>query len=199
MSDTTCKAGGKQLNRPEPPPLPNARPATWELVIEDMRARDHSGRAKYGTPLQPFNGRNNLIDLYQELLDACVYVRNEIEERGESRPALASPARNLNEEILRGIQQLMNDRDQLRASLTACQTDNTRLVLANRELVEADVDLRNQTIAALTALDEAYRLIATLDHGYLQDFGSLTGPHCHFPLDPRPSFPAPAATEGSRP
>jgi hypothetical protein len=42
-------------------------------VIEDMKARDHQGRAKYGTPLQAENGRDALMDAYQEALDMCVY------------------------------------------------------------------------------------------------------------------------------
>lgn len=65
-------------NKPEPKPVPTEERPTWELVIEDMRERDRAGRAKYGTPLQPNNGRNSLVDLYQELLDATVYVKNEI-------------------------------------------------------------------------------------------------------------------------
>jgi hypothetical protein len=51
------------------------------LVIEDMRSRDHLGRRRYGAPLQAGNGRDVLVDLYQELLDACVYTRQLIEER----------------------------------------------------------------------------------------------------------------------
>ena len=34
-----------------------------------------------GTALQPFNGRDALRDLYEELLDACTYIRQVIEER----------------------------------------------------------------------------------------------------------------------
>lgn len=70
------------LNKPEPPPIVMAgKPATWDLVVDDMRERDRQGRAKYGTPLQPHNGRNNLVDAYQEVLDLAVYLRNEIEEK----------------------------------------------------------------------------------------------------------------------
>lgn len=71
----------KNLNKPEPDPVINERPAVWSLVIADMQARDKEGLRKYGTRLQPFNGRDALVDLYQELLDACVYIRQEIEER----------------------------------------------------------------------------------------------------------------------
>lgn len=62
-------------------PQPNASKPIWELVVEDMHARDHEGRRKYGTPLQANNGRDPLVDAYQEALDLCVYLRQTIEER----------------------------------------------------------------------------------------------------------------------
>ncbi len=63
------------------PPVENAHPAVWPLVLDDMKARDGEGRRKYGVPLQPHNGRDTLVDLYQELLDAAVYTRTLIYER----------------------------------------------------------------------------------------------------------------------
>ena len=72
----------KNLSNYEPDPIKTDERPVWELVIEDMRQRDNEGRAKYGTPLQASNGRDALVDLYQELLDACVYIRQEIERRG---------------------------------------------------------------------------------------------------------------------
>jgi hypothetical protein len=65
----------------QPDPIQNEKPACWDLVMKDMRDRDAWGRAKYGTPLQPFNGRDALTDTYQELLDACVYMRQQLFER----------------------------------------------------------------------------------------------------------------------
>ena len=65
----------------QPDPKENDSTPIWELVIQDMMERDRIGRARYGTPLQAWNGRDALVDLYQELLDACVYIRQEIEER----------------------------------------------------------------------------------------------------------------------
>jgi hypothetical protein len=64
----------------QPDPISNDKPACWDLVIKDMRDRDDWGRSKYNTPLQPFNGRNVIVDFYQELLDAVVYCRQLIEE-----------------------------------------------------------------------------------------------------------------------
>lgn len=65
----------------QPPPIPNASVPVWDLVMADMEERDRVGRARYGTPLQTHNGRDALVDLYQELLDAVVYIRQVIEER----------------------------------------------------------------------------------------------------------------------
>ena len=69
------------LSKPEPIPITNDNPAVWDLVIDDMRARDASGLAKYGTRLQSHNGRDALVDAYQEALDLVVYLRQVIEER----------------------------------------------------------------------------------------------------------------------
>lgn len=54
---------------------------TWDLVIEDMKKRDEMGRKEYGVPLTPNNGRDSLQDVYEELLDAAVYMKNLIIER----------------------------------------------------------------------------------------------------------------------
>lgn len=51
------------------------------LVLRDAKARDAQGRAKYGVPLQPNNGRDALIDAYQEALDLCAYLRQALAER----------------------------------------------------------------------------------------------------------------------
>ncbi len=64
------------------PPIPS-KGDVWLLVLKDMEDRRKMGIEKYGTPLQPFNGRDPLVDLYQELLDACVYIRQAIEERNK--------------------------------------------------------------------------------------------------------------------
>ncbi len=65
----------------QPAPENNALPAVWDLVLADMRARDALGSARYGTRLQPHNGRDTLVDWYEELLDAVVYARALIYER----------------------------------------------------------------------------------------------------------------------
>ncbi len=69
------------MNEPEPTPVSNERTPVWELVIADMEERNRIGTEKYGTPLQAHNGRDALVDAYQEGLDLVVYLRQEIEER----------------------------------------------------------------------------------------------------------------------
>jgi hypothetical protein len=52
----------------------DSRPAAHRHVIDDMRARDRMGRERYGVPLTADNGRNHLVDAYQESLDLLVYL-----------------------------------------------------------------------------------------------------------------------------
>lgn len=65
----------------QPPPVPNKFPSIWKLVIGDMIDRDALGRQRYGTPLQPHNGRDALRDAYEEALDLAVYLRQALYER----------------------------------------------------------------------------------------------------------------------
>src|SRR5882724_2434431 len=46
----------------------------WQ-VLNDMRERDELGRARYGTPLTTNNGRDPLVDAYQEMLDGVAYLK----------------------------------------------------------------------------------------------------------------------------
>jgi len=49
--------------------------ATAWNVMNDMRDRDRVGRERYGTPLTVNNGRDQLVDAYQEMLDGAVYLK----------------------------------------------------------------------------------------------------------------------------
>lgn len=75
-----AKPEGMSTHEPMPVPDPT-RGNVQDLVIADIEERKRVGIARYGTPLQTFNGRDAMVDLYQELLDACMYVRQIIEER----------------------------------------------------------------------------------------------------------------------
>lgn len=63
-------------------PTPSGKgPEIAPLVCADIMARSAVGVKKYGEPLKAFNGRDPLVDLYQELLDGAQYIRQVIEER----------------------------------------------------------------------------------------------------------------------
>lgn len=51
------------------------------MVLMDLVKRRMAGISKYGTALRTHNGRDALIDAYQEALDLCLYLRQAIEER----------------------------------------------------------------------------------------------------------------------
>lgn len=70
----------------QPKPQKNSHKSIPELVIEDIQKVSRDGKKKYGTYLQPFNGRSSLVDLYEELLDAVQYLRQHIEETENKKP-----------------------------------------------------------------------------------------------------------------
>lgn len=65
----------------QPPPTKNELPFIKDLVIKDIEDRAEAGYTKYGVWLQPFNGRDPLIDAYQELLDGAKYLRQALYEK----------------------------------------------------------------------------------------------------------------------
>ena len=81
MDDKTDIDYTEMLFPEQPRPIPNGNPALWDLVIADMQTRDRVGQERYGTRLQAANGRDMLQDLYEELLDAVVYLRGVFYER----------------------------------------------------------------------------------------------------------------------
>lgn len=73
------KKRDKWVTTNEPNPV-ESKGDMWKEVMKDMEARRQMGLKKYGTFLQPFNGRDALVDAYQEALDLVVYLRQKIEE-----------------------------------------------------------------------------------------------------------------------
>jgi len=68
-------------NTKQPPAKQSDSPCMWDLVMADMQERDAMGQRKHKTRLQAHNGRDALIDAYQEALDMVVYLRQAIYER----------------------------------------------------------------------------------------------------------------------
>jgi hypothetical protein len=68
---------------PQPPPSPGHQ-KVLDGVVSDLVYRSVVGKAKYGTYLEAHNGRDGLIDAYQEALDLCMYLKQAIMERDEN-------------------------------------------------------------------------------------------------------------------
>lgn len=66
-------------------PVPNDHPSCQERFMQrigkEMPARMALGRHRYGTLLQPLNGRNFMRDAFDELLDLSVYLEGVAFER----------------------------------------------------------------------------------------------------------------------
>ena len=71
---------GHNIVQEQQPPQDSAGDM-WNAVIHDMEQRRLMGIERYGKPVQPFNGRDPLVDAYQEALDLVVYLRQAIAER----------------------------------------------------------------------------------------------------------------------
>jgi hypothetical protein len=56
-------------------------PIIHDLILKDIEFRRDHGLKKYKIPLQPFDGNDPLVELYQEMLDKMIYFRMLIFER----------------------------------------------------------------------------------------------------------------------
>ena len=80
------------MSNPNPAATPQPQPTgegprVLDLVLADLTARAEVGREKYGTYLRAGNGRDALMDAYQEALDLCMYLGQALMERdGATEP-----------------------------------------------------------------------------------------------------------------
>jgi NTP pyrophosphatase (non-canonical NTP hydrolase) len=83
------------MTQPDPKP---GKQVVGDQVIRDMHNRMHIGRERYGTFLETHNGRNSLQDLYEELLDATMYIKQRIIEEHDA-PAFVTEFNRLAEQV----------------------------------------------------------------------------------------------------
>lgn len=59
------------------------------LTLDDLDERREFGEKKYGVPLQPFDGNRPMVEAFQEVLDAAIYLRQAlVEEYSLDRDAI---------------------------------------------------------------------------------------------------------------
>ena len=79
----------KQRPGDQPLPIPNDEPDIQSQVIADIEARRELGIKRYGSALQPFNGRDALRDAYEESLDQTMYLKQALVEQAHPDPGFA--------------------------------------------------------------------------------------------------------------
>lgn len=74
--------------RPEDQPLPevNDAPFIQDEVCDYIEQRKQLGITRYGTGLQPHNGRDALRDAFEEAVDLVMYLAQVIIERDGKLP-----------------------------------------------------------------------------------------------------------------
>jgi hypothetical protein len=64
-------------------------PDSHDLLVETIYERKALGERRYGSALQPRNGRDNLVDALQEAADLAAYLQNEVWQR-ENHPTIVT-------------------------------------------------------------------------------------------------------------
>lgn len=112
----------KQREGDQALPVKNDRPDIQTLVIADIESRKAIGIERYGTALQPFNGRDSLRDAYEESIDLAMYLKQTMVER-EGQNGTGHFDRLSVVVVLREIARI---RESLRESMVNCVTTKRR-------------------------------------------------------------------------
>ena len=60
-----------------------------DQLIEHLRARSEFGQVKYGRYMEPFDGRDTLLDALEEALDLAQYLQKALMERDQLKSDIA--------------------------------------------------------------------------------------------------------------
>lgn len=79
--DQVLRRLGLREGDEQPLPTPTDGAHVHDLVAAELMKRKELGTNRYGTPLQAHNGRDALVDVLDELLDAACYIQQLIIEK----------------------------------------------------------------------------------------------------------------------
>lgn len=82
----------------QPLPIPTDEISVHDLVVEDVKQRKALGLRKYKSLLQASNGRDHLLDAYEEALDLAIYLRAELDRRAVMANAVQTFHREASDE-----------------------------------------------------------------------------------------------------
>lgn len=69
------------------------RESVTDAIVQDLLSRREHGKVKYGTELMTHNGRDAMVDAYQEALDLVMYFKQTLMERDAKAELPFIPAR----------------------------------------------------------------------------------------------------------
>jgi hypothetical protein len=81
VADTVTPDEAARAASEQPPPTVNDSPLVKDAIHADIEELCERRRQKYGTHLQPHNGRDALRDAYEEALDQALYLKQALMER----------------------------------------------------------------------------------------------------------------------
>lgn len=125
----------------QPSPVGDGADIT-DLVVNDLQVRKEAGTKKYGTPLKAFNGRNALVDAYQEGLDMVLYMRQRLEENGV-RSTAPTPQIETTDKITVRLVQKMGGDHMVAAAAKVSTSGEESLQFASPDHADANAGLIN--------------------------------------------------------
>ena len=137
-----------RLDTEQAMPVPNDSPSVQGMVREDLVTREQIGVERYGTALQPNNGRDALRDAYEEALDLACYLRQAIAERRREDVEAAVT------DVHRALGHVIHNKDgiidELRRQLNAADRVRKQAVVEARQLRESAGQLSQARLLAAT-------------------------------------------------
>lgn len=109
--------GLKQRPGDQQLPQTNDEPYIQNLVVDDIKDRLQVGISRYGTGLQPFNGRDALRDAYEEALDLTMYLKQVCIEN-----------ERLNEDLAAALDRAAQAEEQVRLAGSGIASDHVKVL-----------------------------------------------------------------------
>lgn len=96
---------------------------TVSKLVADMHERDELGLKRYSVKLTAHNGRDHMIDAYQELLDFVVYTRAWLDEHGIDVLAPGMPTKASDPDNIKLEDLTLNPRERTMMNLFCAATE----------------------------------------------------------------------------
>jgi hypothetical protein len=161
----------------QPMPIPSDRPSIQSLVRADIDAREQVGISRYGTSLQPHNGRDMLRDAYDEAMDLTTYLRGVIEERDNPAPVADAELRDRIANVAWDVLESRQRNRDVRAVHTSSDMVNLAGALLNEVVIpvlagrDAEIDRLRVELLPLLDLPRQLKNLRGLTRALVAELG----------------------------